>query len=217
MIAYVLEGANPLTAKDDPRAARLMSAGPWMAQSHPAGAILTWQTPNNVPINLRDLSAGRKTIDGSMTYHGPKVLPALETLMAPNMRRRDDATDVVIVREEQLTKVRIVPAYASPRRILDDNTVGDFSTRYGKATRVLFDRVNEDRGLPYSAYRDELFEVCRLAIMHVYPRMTRELITDFDILDEDTVFQMWEGMIYVPKELSARVSASSDSQSTPAN
>lgn len=214
MIGYLLEGASPITAMEDPRAARLLSAGPWMAQPHPLGALLTWK--NTTPLSSRDLGESRKTIDG-LTYYSPKVLPSLDSLMAPNMRRRDDATDVTIIREEQIMKVRVVPAYASPRKILDDNTVGDFSTRYGKATRALFDKVNEDRNLPFAAYRDELFEVCRLAIMHVYPRMTRELITDFNLLDEDTIFQMWEGMIYVPKELSARVSASSDSRSTPAN
>lgn len=213
MIAYVLEGASAFTVKEDPRAARLMPAGPWMAQSHPLGAMLVWQTPNNLPVNLRDLNDGRITVDGLM-YYGPKTLPPLESLMAPSMVRRNDATDVVIVREEQLIKVRVIPAYASPRKILDDNTVGDFSTRYGRATRELFDKVNEDRSLPFAAYRDELFEVCRLAIMHVYPRLTRELITDYNLLDEDTIFQMWEGMIHVPKELSALVSASSASPST---
>jgi hypothetical protein len=178
--------------------------------------MITWQTPNNMPINLRDLNEGRKTVDG-LIYHGPKVLPPLSSLMGVNMARRSDATDVSIIREEQLIVVRVVPAYASPRKILDDNTVGDFSTRYGRATRTLFDKVNEKRDLPFSAYREELFEVCRLAIMHVYPRITRELITDYDLLDEDTIFQMWEGMIHVPKELSALVSASSDSPSRPTN
>lgn len=211
MIAYVLEGANPLTAKEDPRAARLLSAGPWMAQVHPTGALLTWQTPSNLPIDLRDLADGRRTAEG-MIYHGPKALPPLDSLMAPHMLKRTDHTDVMIVREEQLTRVRVVPAYASPRKILDDNTVGDFSTRYGRATRMLFDKVNENREMAFADYRDDLFEACRLAIMHVYPKLTRELITDYCILDEDTIFQMWEGMIHVPKELSARVSASSDSQ-----
>jgi hypothetical protein len=210
MIAYVLEGASPLTATEDPRACRLMSSGPWMAQPHPQGAMLVWKTEGVSRVD--SFGEPRKTADG-MVYLPPRTLPALGTLLAPAMRQREVATDIAIVREEELLKVRIVPAYASPRKILDDNTVGGFSTRYGRAVRSLLDTVTKSPDASFDTYSAELFEVCRLAIMHTYPRMTRELITDYCILDEDTVYQIWEGTIHVPKDLSAPGSASSATQS----
>lgn len=216
MIGYVLEGANPITATEDPRAARLMSAGPWMAQPHPLGAMLVWKTDGGVAVRRESFGEQRKTHDG-MIYLPPKSLPPIETLLSPAMRRQGVmATDVMIVREEEVLKVRIVPAYASPRKILDDNSVGEFSTRYGRAVRALLDKVNSERDLPFESYSAELFDVCRLAIMHTHPRMTRELITDYGLLDEDTVYQIWEGTIHVPKDSSAHGSASSASPSQPA-
>ena len=211
MIGYVLEGANPATATEDPRAARLMSAGPWMAQPHPAGAMLTWRSADGVPAGAGAFGPPRKTLDG-MSYLPPRALPEFATLANQNLRHREDATDLRLVREEQVIVVRIIPAYASPRKILEDNSSGDFSTRYGVAARKLLDRLDADRSLQYSAYCNELFEVCRLAVMHSHPRVTRELMTDYGILDDDSVFDIWRAIISVPKDESAPGSASSASQ-----
>jgi hypothetical protein len=212
MIGYVLEGASPSNATEDPRAERLMSAGPWMAQPHPRGAVLVWRSDDGTPSRLTEFGDARKTSDG-LLFLPPKTLPALDTLVAKNMQNRDDALVIRVVREEAVIMLRIIPAYCSPRKVMDDNTLGEPSTRYGKAVRKLLDRLVDNPSLAFGEYAADLYEVCRLAIMHTHPRMTRELITEYGVLDEDTAFQIWEGTVHVPKDVLDRVNALSASRS----
>ncbi len=200
MIGYVIPGGSAVTATENPKAKRLLSAGPWMAQPHPQGALLSWKTEDGMPHSASEYGPSRETLDG-MIYMPPKELPSFETFFNPSMHGRDDILPVRVVREESVTVVRIIPAYASPKMIMEDNSRGNYATKYGKAVRILLDRVNANPKMKYGEYAKDLFEACRLAIMHTHSRMTRELIADYGIIDDDTAMDFWEGMIHVPKEL----------------
>lgn len=200
MHAYVIPGGNVGTATEDPRVARLLPAGPWQAQMHLEGAVIVPKPADGAPIRVEGaFGTPRQTKEG-LIYLPPKTLPPIQSLRSHSSLNRDDLTEVRIVREEQVQIVGILPAYLSPRRVLDDNTRGDFSTKYGKAVRALLDRIAANPKMQYGEYAQDLFEACRFAIMYTHPRMTRELITEYDVLDDDTAFTMWEAMIHVPKE-----------------
>lgn len=198
------------SATDDPRAKRLMSAGPWQAQMHAQGALLVWKATDGAPIAQQRFGTPRETSDG-MLFLPPKELPPFESMLADRFRNDDDCLSVRVVREEQVTVVRILPAYMSPRQILENNSSGDFSTRYGKAVRKALDKLTVVPQPAFIAYRDDLFEAVRLAIMHTHPRATRELIAEYGIMDEDSVWDMWRGTLHVPKEVSAPVVGASAS------
>lgn len=208
MHAYVVPGASPLSVLEDARVTRLLSAGPWMAQMHPQGSMIVPKTENGMLVHPSELGEPRTLPDG-LIYLPPKKLPPLDSLMLASMRNRDEATDIRLLREEEGLVVRIVPAYASPRKILEDNRTGGFSTRYGRLAREVLEIASAQK--PYAEYREKFWEVCRLAIMHVYPRVTRELITEYGLLDEDSVFDIWGGIVHVPKELKPAEGASSAS------
>lgn len=207
MHGYIVKGGNVATVLDDPAVARLLSAGPWQAQPHPLGAMLVWKAEDGIPVPSHGFGPQRDTVDG-LVYLPPKKLPLIGTLLGASMRQRDDLHTLRIVREETVTEVRILPAYLSPRKILDSNDVGGFSSRYGKAVRQLLDKLNTTPPPKFSEYSTDMIEACRLAIMFTHPRMTRELVTEYELLDEDTIWDIWRATLIVPKEPSAPASES---------
>ncbi len=199
MIAYVLEDVGPQAAAADKRMERLRGAGPWQYQLHPRGCFATWRNPLG-PVPLASFGAERKTVDG-MVYLGPKVLPMPEELLRESMRQRDDLTDVIASEESGIT-VRVVPAYRTPRRIMEDNSVGDFTTMYGRAVWALMARISERPDITVGEVSGDMLDCCRLALMHSY-RLTSELLADLGWIHEDNFRAIWEAAIQVPKETPA--------------
>ncbi len=193
MIAYTLD-AGLQEAASDKRMHRLLGAGPWQYQLHPVGCMTTWKADG--PLSRSAFGAERKTADG-MTYFGPKILPTPERLIRAHMVERADLSDVIVSQDTGL-KVRIMPAYLSPRMVLDDNTLGDHTTAYGRAVRDLLDKIHANPKQEYKDVAVEMAECCRLAMMYTY-RLTRELLTDLGWLNEESIMPIWEGSIAVPK------------------
>lgn len=194
MIAYILEGVGPQGAASDKRMARLHAAGPWQYQPHQLGCMATWRT--NGPVSRSTLGADRKTKDG-MIYLSPLELPTPEQLLRPSMVERAELQDV-IVSQDTGTTIRIFPAMMSPRQILEDATLGEPSTRYGRAVRALMDRVAADPNLRVSDIAGELTECVRLAIMYSY-RVTLELLHDLAWLNEASLMSIWGACLQAPK------------------
>lgn len=194
MIAYVLEGVGPQQAAKDPRMARLMGAGPWQYQMHRLGTTATWLSSGPVPRG--SLGEERKTPDG-LIYIGPKVLPSPEQLIRPNIANRLDLHTITVA-QDLGTQIKILPAYMSPRQIMDDNTLGDPTTAYGRAVRAVMEKLQADPTLTFNAVMPEMTEVCRLAVMYSY-RLTRELLTDLGWLNEESLLEIWGASIRVPK------------------
>ncbi len=205
MIAYILPNAAPQAAASDKRMARLNGAGPWQYQPNQRGAMATWKAAGPVPRTA--FGVERETSDG-LIYLPPKVLAQPEELIRPNMVQRMDLIDVVVSQDSGLT-IRLLPAYMTPRQILDDNTIGDMSTIYGRAVRKLMDRMSDskDSKLKFVDYAEELAECCRLAVMYTY-RMTRELLTDHGWLNEESLGAVWSAVTHYPKAKPADAAAS---------
>jgi hypothetical protein len=197
MIAYLLQGANVGSAERDERMRRLSSAGPWQYQPHANGALATWKTGDG-PRLLANFKKSRETTDG-MLYYPPKELPPLKSLARNNVLQREDAHRVRVETDAGLLEVRVVPAYMSPRRILDDGKLGDFSTQYGKMVRLLLERLNANRNLRFSDVCEDMHACVIKALEYSY-RVTRELISDYGIVTEDSIHEFWEGCIHVPKD-----------------
>lgn len=197
MIGYLLQGANPASADRDERMRRLSAAGPWQYQPHANGTIATWKTQGG-PRLMSSFGKPRNTKDG-LLYFPPKELPPLNSLAKPGTLQREDAHEVHVETEMGLLKVRIIPAYMSPKKILDDGTLGDYSTQYGKSVRMLLERMNANRALKFSEVCDEMYECVIKGIEYAY-RCTRELVSDYGIIDEDSLLSFWEGCIHVPKD-----------------
>ncbi len=200
MIAYIIEGVSPMSAEKDPKMARLLSTGPWQYQPHQLGCMATWKSPSG-PVPLNTFLPGRKTFDG-LVYHGPKQLPQAETLMRQVAMGRMDLHTVTTSQDRGET-IQIMPVYASPRQILEDNKLGGYSSAYGRAVRGLLEKLHADPTLKFSMVSDEALECCRLAIMHTY-RVTKELLQDLGWLSEESWFQIWEAAIQVPKAALAK-------------
>lgn len=194
MIAYILDGRNPETGVSDPRMARLKGAGPWQYQLHSEGCMAVWRSKG--PVKRAELGEQRPTTDG-MIYIGPKELPKPDQLLHAQMRQREDLTEVPISLESGET-IRIMPAYLSPRQIMEDNTTGDYTTMYGRSVRKILDKSREKPGLKINDCVNEITECCRLAIMYTY-RMTRELLQDLGWLNEDSILAIWEATVQGPK------------------
>lgn len=203
MIAYVLENVGPQSAASDKRMARLHSAGPWQYQMHLKGALATWRA--NGPVPRTSFGEERRTVDG-LIYYPPKILPTPEDLLRPAMVQKADLVDVV-VSQDSGTVIRILPAYMTPRQIMDDNTVGDSMTVYGRAVRKLLDRMADSKSPKMLDFAEELAECCRLAIMYSY-RMTRELLTDVGWLNEESLPGVWRAAIDIPKTMPVVAAAS---------
>jgi hypothetical protein len=195
MIGYILSGVSPESAADDERMTRLKSAGPWQYQLHQDGCLATWKTDRPTP--RKSLGEERKTTDG-LVYIGPRVLPKPKDLIRSAFAQNLNLNDV-IVSHETGESIKILPAFMSPRQILEDNKVGDYSTVYGRAVRALLDRSRVNPNLRLNDCITEIAECCRLAILYIY-RMTKELLQDVGWLNEDSLLTIWEATIQVPKE-----------------
>lgn len=199
MIAYLLEDVGPLSAPDDKRMRRLSSSGPWQCQGHASGgALVTWQNEGNAPRPLSSFGTPRKTTDG-MLYFPPRELPRPEELVKPRIAGRSDVHKLEVETGDGMVVVHILPAYASPRRVLENDDLGDFVTAYARKARALLGRMTENPNIAYSEIAEDLFDVCRDAIMHT-TRSTRELIADCGWLNEESAWAYWRAIIHVPKE-----------------
>ncbi len=194
MIAYILEGVGPQQADKDPRMARLMGAGPWQYQMHRSGCLATWKTA--APVPRSQFGDERKTVDG-LTYLGPLKIPTPAELFRPSLSMRNDLHQVMVAQDMGVF-IRILPAYMSPRQILEDNTLGDPTTAYGKAVRSLMGRLQSEPELTFNDVIPEMAECCRLAAMYSY-RVTRELLTDTGWLNEESMLGIWRASIEAPK------------------
>ncbi len=211
MIAYLLEGATATNAKEDKRARRLLSAGPWMAQDANGGALLSWLTDNRVARPMSAYGTPRKTLDGLM-YYPPKELPRPEDLVRPSMFGRDDLHKIEVALDDTVVTLLILPAYASPRSILDNNNFGEFVASYTKKTRALLARMTANPKMEYQEYAVDLWDCCRHAIMHT-TRATPELISDCGWLNEESAWPIWRAILDVPKDSSLPEGAASESSS----
>lgn len=200
MIGYLLDGVGPATAAEDVRMHRLLQAGPWQYQPQASGGTLaTWKAAENAPRAATAFGTPRQTTDG-LLYYPPAVLPRPEALLRPAMAHRDDAHKVDVETGEGLVTLCILPAYASPRRVLDNNLYGDYTAAYARKARALIGKMKEHPDTVDDELYNDLFEVARCAIMHT-TRCTRELITDCGWLTEESAWAIWGAIIQVPKDL----------------
>ncbi len=197
MIGYIIEGVAPGGAMTDPRTKRLRTAGPWKEQGHIKGTLITWADFNG---GKDSFGPERTTFDG-LTYLPPKIIPTPEQLIREDFKERQDLEDVFIQMDDDLVKLRLCPAYLSPRKVLDNSGLGDFSTAFGRRVRELLVRVN-DQKLKMGDIMEDLIECDRQACMYVY-RTTRELLSDCAWINEDSINTIWGAIINVPKDNSA--------------
>jgi hypothetical protein len=199
MIGYVMPDVNPMMATADKRMQRLAASGPWMYQMHPKGTFASWRTDNGHPRPSTAFGKPRDTKDG-LIYYPPAVLPQPHELLKPQFRQRDGLRSIQV--DEIGTVIQIMPVYMTPRQFMDDNRVGDFTTRYGRTVMelaaLLYDRQEDAPAPKLSDHADMLLDCVRMAIMHTY-RSTLELITDLGWVNEGSVKPIWEASIYHPK------------------
>ena len=200
MIGYVLPGASPATAKADPRMRRLASAGPWQFQHHADGVLATWAQEEG-PRSFASFGEGRKTDDG-LIYLPPKTLPMPEDLLKPAFLTRADAHKISVETEQGTVTLTVVPAYCTPRKILENNDLGDYATSYARRALALLGRLSSGVDVRVTDVGPDLFDVCREAVL-MTTRCTKELISDCGWITEDSCWDIWRAVIHVPKALSS--------------
>lgn len=186
MLAYLIPGASPLTWHEDPRAARLLEAGPWQAQPHEAGCLIAWKQPNNMPLSLTECLAGRQTPEG-MIYYGPKALPKPAGIARPNTGKPE--AESVEVRPGVILK--ILPVTSCPRRLLTNGELGQSSHTYSILVHQLYDRIQKHE---VRLDDPDLIHVALACMRYTY-RLTNELIDDLGWLDTETIEQLWRAAI----------------------
>lgn len=199
MIGYVLPGVqpDPSVLETDVRLRRLAKAGPWQMQPHNDGALVTWKA--NGPRSLSEFGPKRQTADG-MIYFPPKVIPQPADLLRPGVAQKQNITRVAVEVGGVDITLLIEPAYATPRQILENDILGEFSTVYAQKAMALWSRCSDNPNISVGEVRTDLNEVCRLALMNTY-RTTPELLADCGWLTTESTINMWGAITQVPKAL----------------
>jgi hypothetical protein len=137
-----------------------------------------------------------------MLYFPPKVLPNPMSLLREGFAQRTDAHRVQVeTGEGGMAVLLIVPAYASPRKILEDNSLGDFATAFARKTLNLLGQMSDKKtgeDSPIEDFSAQVFDICREAIMHT-TRCTKELIADCGWITENSALPIWRAITHVPK------------------
>lgn len=195
MIGYLLPGATAESCAEDVRMRRLIGAGPWKYQSRGDAGFASW---DGAARPISGYGTPRETLD-KLTYYPPLELPMPSSLVRPQMTGRDDVHWIDVETLDALYRLPILPAYLSPRKILEGGKLGDAATLYGKLSRMLNERISANPDLLVSEIRKDLYDVCVAALMHTM-RVTPELIQDYGWLNQQSCWQIWECVLRVPKE-----------------
>lgn len=214
MLGYLLPGSSAEVAAEDVRMRRLAGAGPWKYQTRGDAAFATWLGADGAPMPISEFGEPRETLD-KLTYYPPRELPMASSLVRPNMTGRDDVHWVEVETLDGAHRLPILPAYLSPRKILEGGKLGDEATRYGRLSRLLNERIGANPNLLISEISKDLYEVCVAALMHTM-RVTPELVADYGWLNQASRWQIWECVLRVPKESQASGGGPSGSSSEPA-